>query len=206
MSWSVRRSRKRVRDEAEAHAQAVTGLTDESLLIGFGASDRVASLEFVRRFQGQVFGAALAMIRDRGLAEDVAQEVFVRAWRHAGSYDPCRGTVRSWLLTIARNLAVDTIRVRRPLPIEQHDLHLYLAAITCTPEDHTMADEDSLRLRLALSELPEAQARAVVMTAVHGLTAAEFAHIAQIPLGTAKSRIRAALAKLHQTVSESSRL
>jgi RNA polymerase sigma-70 factor (ECF subfamily) len=179
-------------------------LTDESLLVGFGAGDPDASLVFVQRFQRAVFGAALAVITDRGLAEDVAQECFVRAWRHAAGYDPCRGTVRAWLVTIARNLAVDAPRVHRPFPIEQQVLQLFIAAITDSPEDHTLADEASTRLREALRGLPDAQARAVVLTAVHGLTAVEVADIERIPLGTAKSRIRAALAKLHASVAESS--
>jgi RNA polymerase sigma-70 factor (ECF subfamily) len=174
------------------------------LLAGFSARDPVTSLAFVHRFQGAVFATALAVLADRGLAEDVAQECFVRAWRHAEGYDPCRATVRSWLISIARNLAVDTLRVRRPRPIEQQLLELIIAPSTDTPEGHVLARADSARLRCALSGLPPTQGRAVVLTAVHGFTAAELAEIEQIPLGTAKSRIRAALAKLHATVSEGS--
>jgi RNA polymerase sigma-70 factor (ECF subfamily) len=174
------------------------------LLAGFGARDPATSLAFVHRFQGAVFATAFAVLADRGLAEDVAQECFVRAWRHAEGYDPCRASVRSWLISIARNLAVDTLRVRRPRPIEQQVLELFTAPSTDTPETHVLARAGSARLRSALSGLSAAQGRAVVLTAVHGFTAAELAELEQIPLGTAKSRIRAALAKLHATVSKGS--
>ena len=72
-----------------------------------------AGATFVHRFERRVFGLAVSITRDRGLAEEVAQEAFLRAWRAAGSYDPARGSVVTWLLTITRNLAIDAVRARR---------------------------------------------------------------------------------------------
>src|ERR671935_2798473 len=94
------------------------GLSDEALLAGMGAGDPAAAAAFVRRFQARVYGLALTVLGDRGLADDVAQETFVRAWRHAETYDARRGRVPTWLLTIARNLAIDRSRMRSPLPID----------------------------------------------------------------------------------------
>jgi RNA polymerase sigma factor (sigma-70 family) len=94
------------------------GLSDESLLAGLGSGNPDAAAAFVRRFQGRVYGLALTMLRDPDLAEEVAQETFVRAWRHAASYDPRRGRVPAWLLTIARNLAIDRTRMRPVTPTD----------------------------------------------------------------------------------------
>jgi RNA polymerase sigma factor (sigma-70 family) len=179
------------------------GLSDDMLLAGFGAGDPAAALAFVRRFQRTAFGVALGVIGDAGLAEDVAQQAFERAWRQSERFDPRLGSVRGWLVSIVHNLAVDAARVRRPHPIEKQDLDLMIVAMAESPEHHALAGEISAELRQALAALPEEQARAAVLTAVHGMTARELAEREAIPLGTAKSRIRAALAKLHETVATS---
>lgn len=171
--------------------------SDDMLLAGLGAGDAEAAVAFVRRFQPMVFGVAFAVVGDRGLAEDIAQQAFERAWRHAGLYDPRRGSVRSWLTRIVHNLAVDAARVQRPAPIDPEDLLPLIAAITDSPERRALASETSTQLRTALATLPPEQARAVVMAAVHGLTAREIADAENVPVGTAKSRIRAAMTKLH---------
>jgi RNA polymerase sigma-70 factor (ECF subfamily) len=176
-------------------------MPDDMLLAGLGAGDPQLALAFVRRFQRTVFGVALAVVGDSGLAEDIAQQAFERAWRHAAVYDPRRGSVRTWLTRIVHNLAVDAVRVRRPAPLDPQDLLPLLAAITETPEHRALAEEGTIQLRTALSSLPPEQARAVVMAAVHGLTAREIAELETIPVGTAKSRIRAAMAKLHTALS-----
>lgn len=171
------------------------------LLAGLGTGDPQLALAFVRRFQRTVFGVALSVVGDSGLAEDIAQQAFERAWRYASLYDPRRGSVRTWLTRIVHNLAVDAVRVRRPAPVDPQDLLPLIAAITDTPEHRALAGETSSALRSALATLPQEQARAVVMAAMHGLTAREIAEIESIPVGTAKSRIRAAMAKLHAALS-----
>jgi RNA polymerase sigma-70 factor (ECF subfamily) len=173
------------------------------LLVGFGAGDPEASLAFVRRFQAAMYGVAVAVVGDPGLAEDVTQQALERVWRQAELYDPCRAPVRSWLMTIVRNLAVDTVRVRRPAPLDSHELERLIGAMTATPERQALAGELSMRLRTALAQLPPEQARAAVLSAVHGISATQMAEIEQIPIGTAKSRIRAALRKLHDSVPSS---
>ncbi|MEA2715971.1 MAG: hypothetical protein QOI99_288, partial [Actinomycetota bacterium] len=82
------------------------GAADDTLLAGFGMGDADAATAFVRRHQARVFGLARSIVGDPALAEDVAQEAFVRAWRHAGAYDARRGSVVTWLLVITRNLAI----------------------------------------------------------------------------------------------------
>jgi RNA polymerase sigma-70 factor (ECF subfamily) len=171
-------------------------LPDETLLAGLAAGDAEVALAFVRRFQRLVFGVALAVLGDARAAEDVAQQTFERVWRHAQVYDPRRGSVRTWLSTIARNLAVDTARVRRPTPVDPVDLVDLLGAGGDGPEQLAITAEAVAELRRALAALPEAQARALVLAGIHGLTAREIAEVERIPLGTAKTRIRAAMGKL----------
>jgi RNA polymerase sigma factor (sigma-70 family) len=101
------------------------------------------------------------------------------------------------LTRIVHNLAVDAVRVRRPTPLDPQELLPLMAAMT-EPLDHqVLGRETSTQLRSALATLPAEQARAVVMAAVHGLTTREIADAENIPVGTAKSRLRAGMAKLH---------
>jgi RNA polymerase sigma-70 factor (ECF subfamily) len=110
-----------MKHSAQGSARAREGLADESLLVGFGAEDPVTSLAFVQHFQAAMFGGlAVAVVGDAGLAEDVTRQAFERVWGQVESDDPCRAPVRTWLMTIVRNLAVDTVRVRRPYPLEPH--------------------------------------------------------------------------------------
>ena len=92
---------------------AADGLSDETLLAGLGSGDADLSLAFVRRFQRIAFGVAMTITSNAAVAEEVAQQTFEQAWRHAQMYDSRRGSVRTWLTTIAHNLAV-TSSVRAP--------------------------------------------------------------------------------------------
>jgi RNA polymerase sigma factor (sigma-70 family) len=178
----------------------VAQVPDDMLLAGLGAGDAQAARAFVDRFQSMVFGVALAVVGDRGLAEDIAQQAFERAWRHAGLYDPRRGSVRSWLTRIVHNLAVDTARIQRPTPLDPQDLPLLMDAtdgLADSPDRQALAHETSMQLRTALASLPPEQARALIMAAVHGLSAPQIAEMQNIPVSTAKSRIYAAMTKLH---------
>jgi RNA polymerase sigma factor (sigma-70 family) len=169
-------------------------VSDEALLAGVAAGQRDAAAAFVRRFQARVYGLVITMVRDPGVAEDVAQETFVRAWRSAGTYDPRRGRVATWLLTIARNAAIDTMRVRRPDPL---DPDVVSARLEAPVDDEALPD---YRLRAALAELPEEQRRALFLAAYLGRTAREISELEGAPLGTIKSRIRTAMLKLHDSL------
>ncbi len=174
--------------------------SDEALLAGLATGDPEITVSFVRRFQGIVFGVALAVLGDVQLAEDVAQQTFERAWRHAEVYDSRRGAVRTWLTTIAHNLAIDAVRARRAVPADPTDLDALLGVMTVTPEQHALADDTAVRMRAAVAALPAEQARAVAMAGIYGMTAQQVADAEQIPLGTAKTRIRTAMGKLRAAV------
>lgn len=171
-------------------------LPDETLLAGLGAGDAELSLAFVRRFQGLAFGVAMAVVGDTTTAEDVAQQAFEQAWRHAQVFDPRRGTVRAWLRTITHNLAIDVVRARTSAPVDPDDLPVILTAVTDTPERLAVAHDSAAELRRTLAGLPGPQARAVAMAGIYGMTAQQIADTEHIPLGTAKTRIRDGMQKL----------
>ena len=171
-------------------------LPDETLLAGLGAGDADLAIAFVRRFQRVVYGVALTVTRDPVTAEDVAQQAFEQAWRHAQVYDSRRGSVRAWLTTIAHNLAIDVLRARTSAPVDPADLPALLTAVTDTPERLAVARDSAAGLRRALARLPGTQARAVAMAGIYGMTARQIAVTEGIPLGTAKTRIRDGMLKL----------
>jgi RNA polymerase sigma factor (sigma-70 family) len=171
-------------------------LPDETLLAGLGAGDADLAVAFVRRFQRVVYGVALTVTRDPVTAEDVAQQAFEQAWRHAQVYDSRRGSVRAWLTTIAHNLAIDVLRARTSAPVDPAELPALLTAVTETPERVAVARDSAAGLRRALGQLPGAQARAVAMAGIYGMTARQIAVTEDIPLGTAKTRIRDGMLKL----------
>jgi RNA polymerase sigma-70 factor (ECF subfamily) len=164
--------------------------------------DEQAGLAFVRRYQGRVFGLALSMVGDRSLAEDIAQEALVRAWRHAPVYDARRGAVSTWVLTIGRNLTIDALRMRRAVPTDPDDLiGLGLVSNEPSPDDAAVSSDAAAVLRLALAGLRAEERRVLVLAYFYGMTAAEIGVSEGIPLGTAKTRIRAGLKRLRETMS-----
>ncbi|SPF02723.1 RNA polymerase sigma factor [Streptomyces sp. MA5143a] len=171
-------------------------LSDEALLAGMATGDPEITLAFVRRFQRMVFGIAIAVVGDLQLAEDIAQQAFERAWRHAQVYDTRRGSVKTWLGAITHNLAIDAVRARKATPVSPEDLDALLGIVTRTPEEWALADEAASRVRAAVADLPLEQARAVVMAGIYGMTARQVSEFEGIPLGTAKTRIRSAMGNL----------
>jgi len=173
------------------------GLTDASLLAAVGLGDPDACTVFVRRFQSPVYGLALMVCRDVGVAEDVAQQTFERAWRHAGAFDERLGSVRTWLLTICRRLAIDAMRLRRAVPTEPEQLSSWLEpAAGLGPEQSAVQRDEIGRVVQELATLSLHQRRAVLLATMGGHTAIEIAAIEDIPVGTAKTRLRSGLINL----------
>jgi len=171
--------------------------SDEALLAGMAVGDELSGVTFVRRYQRRVFGLAYSMLGEAQASEDVAQEAMIRVWRHAQVFDPRRGTVTTWVLSITRNLAIDWLRVRRASPMDpNHFVQLGLVSLAESPEERAVATGLAPSVREALGKLPDEQRRAIVLAAVYGRTALEISELESIPLGTAKTRIRAALSKL----------
>ena len=174
---------------------------DDALLAGLAAEDADAGVAFVRRFQGRVYGLALSIVGDPALAEDVAQDAFIRAWRNAAAFDSRRGSVAGWLLTITRNLAIDALRLRRVEPVDPEVLAaLHLPSAEAGPADRALVHDDVRRVAGAMTRLPIEQRRAVLLAALGGRTAREIGEVEGVPVGTAKTRIRSGMLKLRDAL------
>lgn len=169
-------------------------LSDETLLAGMADGDQDAAAAFVGRHQARVFGLALTIVGSRAVAEEVAQETFLKAWRHATSYDARRGRATSWLLTITRNAAIDAVRYRHEAPMDPDPL---LGLLTRRDIEPSGPDQATVvALRDALAALPLEQSRPIVQMAFQGLTAKEISERYDVPLGTVKTRVRRGLRRL----------
>ena len=174
---------------------------DVYLVQRLAAGDRDAVAELYDRHAARVMGLAVRILRNSGDAEDVVQEVFSQAWRTAPNYQPARGTVAGWLLMMARTRAIDRVRSRqtRRDAGDGQDLDR-LAADAAPVPDQLIASEEASRVREAMLALPDEQRTAIELAYFEGLTQTEIAERTETPLGTVKTRIRAALTSLRRSV------
>jgi RNA polymerase sigma factor (sigma-70 family) len=172
---------------------------DEELMrqVAGGSSEALGLLH--RRYARLVFGLAVPTL-DRAAAEDLVQDVFLAVWRNAGRFDPERGTVRAWLLQIAHFRILNELRRRSRQPEIVPDADgLVLAGIPAAdpgPAEATWQEHRRTVLSSALDQLPPAQREALDLAFLEDLTHEEVAAELGVPLGTAKTRIRAGLQKL----------
>jgi RNA polymerase sigma-70 factor (ECF subfamily) len=172
-------------------------LPDSELARRVASRDRAAFLALYDRYAGRVYGLCLRMLQDPAAAEEVSQETFLKLWARAGQFDPRRGALISWLLTIARRTALDRFRreARRPR-LQPDDSDDRLNQI---PDPSSESEEARWgSLRLALQELPEDQRSAIQLAYYQGLSHREIAEFLDIPLGTVKTRIRLGMQRLRR--------
>src|SRR6186997_2411049 len=169
-------------------------LRTDAELIGLVADgDRNAFEELHRRYARSVLGIALRRLGDRGRAEDVTQDTFASIWRSASRYDPARGQAASWLYTVARNAIVDGLR-RRPPPTVANPPDV--AAGAPGPAEEAETEWVSWRVHRAVESLPDHERSLVELAYWSGLSQSEIAEYVGLPLGTVKTRTRAALRRL----------
>jgi RNA polymerase sigma-70 factor, ECF subfamily len=183
-------------------------LDDEALVRRAQAGDLDAFNQLVVRHERPVFNVALRLLRDVGLAEDATQDAFIRAWQNIGSFQT--GSVRSWLYKIATNRAYDMLRAsaRRPagsLEAEMVEIEPIWSASGAgeeSPDAHALRRELSIYLERALISLPDDQRMVVMLVDVQGLDYHEVAETMGIALGTVKSRLSRARAKVRQALAD----
>lgn len=173
------------------------GGTDALLASRLAAGDDLALAEAFDRFGRAAYGAAMRVVGDGASAQDVVQDVFVELWTHPDRYDPAAGSLRTYLIVLARHRAVDLVRseLRRIARQERHH-RLTPGQRPEAPGDQVLAADMAAAIRDAVRTLPDGQRRVVELAYFEGLTYREVALAAGIPEGTAKSRLRLALAKL----------
>ena len=177
--------------------------SDAELMRRVAAGSESALETLYARFARPIFGLAAHSL-DRAAAEDILQDVFLVAWRRADRFDPDLGTVRAWLLQIAHHRVLNELRrrSRRPGPEPDGDGRLLgdLEARDPGPVEHAAATHRREILASALEELPDPQREALRLAFFDDLTHEQVATRLDLPLGTAKTRIRTGLQKLRASL------
>jgi len=164
--------------------------------------DRESFKTLFRYYAPRVQGMLMRSGASREMAEEIAQETLVTIWRKADSYDPGRATVSAWVFTIARNLRID--RFRRDSRARLHEVYeLVQPAESPSPEAPLETVEQERLVRSALDRLPEEQVRVIELSFFEGRAHGDIAERLGIPLGTVKSRLRLAMARLRDFLGES---
>jgi len=163
------------------------------------AGEDAALSEIYDQYASFVYGLALRVLGDARAAEDVSQDVFVSVWERPGAFDPDRGSLRTWLGTLAHRRSVDHVRreeARRRRAIKD------AARPETTPdvEEMAIALVTAERVRDALATLPDNQRRAIQLAYFGGKTYRQVAEVLGIPEGTAKSRLRLGLRRIADTL------
>jgi RNA polymerase sigma factor (sigma-70 family) len=157
--------------------------------------DQQAFADFYKLTTSRVFAVIVRMLRDRGEAEDVLQEVYTNAWRRADTFDPARGSAMTWLVTLARNRTIDRMRQHREVPLDEEQA-VEIEDDAPTPAQAAEWSDERRRLEQCLKALDPQQGSAVREAFFCGATYSELAERLRVPLGTMKSWIRRSLMQL----------
>ena len=162
------------------------------------AGDRSALRELYLATSAKLLGVCVRILSDRGESEDVLQETYLTVWRRAGAFDPARASAQAWLTAVARNRAIDRLRVRSPLK-GAADIAEFEA-----PDDAPRADalaersDEARRLAACLDGLRPQEGAAIRTAFLEGLTYEALASRTGTPLGTVKSWVRRGLLRLRE--------
>jgi RNA polymerase sigma-70 factor, ECF subfamily len=180
-------------------------LADEELMPLIGEKDPDAFEVFYDRHGGVAYSLAYRIVGERGAAEDVTQEAFISIWRSGARYDAARGSVRSWMLGIVRNRAIDALRSkagRAPkLDFDDDSILEHRPAEELTDAE-ALRRETAGELRGALGGLPGEQSKVIELAYFGGFSHSEIAAMLGVPLGTVKGRMRLGLEKIRGELAE----
>jgi RNA polymerase sigma-70 factor, ECF subfamily len=169
-------------------------IADDTLIVEVARGDRVALSHLYDRYVGVMSALALRILGNERDTEDLIHDVFVEVWQRAGDFDPSRGSVKTWLLVRVRSRCLDrkkspSVKRRRAMPDDDD-------VVGVDARDHAEVALDGQRLREALEMLPADQRGVLVLGYFEGLSSSEIAARLDIPIGTVKSRVSAAMMKL----------
>jgi RNA polymerase sigma-70 factor, ECF subfamily len=186
--------------------------SDHDLVLAARSGKEKAYRELLDRYQRPVFSLIYRMVRDRELAEDLAQETFVKVFNNIGSYNP-EYKFSSWIFKIASNLSIDTLRKKQPVtvsldgsrnassPDEIESTRITIASEDENPEELLEAKQLGQQIESAIAELRVEYRTAVVLRHVEGRSYEEIAEIMEVPLGTVKTYIHRARGELKERLA-----
>jgi RNA polymerase sigma-70 factor, ECF subfamily len=185
--------------------EALQRLADEDLMTLVERRDADAFAVLYDRHGGAAYSLAYRIVGDAQVAEDVTQEAFMSVWRSGARFDPARGSVRSWTLSIVRNRSIDSLR-RLAGSAPKLDLDDE-AALDAEPaveltDSEAIRRETARSVRGALRELPAEQSEVIGLAYFGGFSHSEIANMLGMPLGTVKGRMRLGLEKIRTALAE----
>jgi RNA polymerase sigma-70 factor (ECF subfamily) len=170
---------------------------DVQIMARIAVQDQQAFRALYQRYGTPVYSLAYHVLQNETLAEEVAQDTFLKVWRQKAPWDPNKGNLKNWLLTIAHFTAIDRLRQEKrqpnlhPDPIEDME-----QGLPTSPADAGW--QDGVALRIIVDQLPEDQAYLIDLAFFRGMTHSEIADETGIPLGTVKTRLRTGLTRLRE--------
>lgn len=187
-------------------SSAENQLDDNGLVERIAAGEEQALEILYDRYKGLIYSLMLQMLGDRGQAEEVTLDAFTRIWQQAAVYRASRAAVKTWLVNIARNRAIDVLRMRRSRVDGNSamwaDGELDLLVDGGTPEQNVTERDMRGRVRAAIAELPEEQRSVLALAYFEGFSHSQIAERLQQPLGTVKGRVRTAMRALQEKFAQ----
>jgi RNA polymerase sigma-70 factor, ECF subfamily len=180
-------------------------LADEELMPLIGDKDPEALEVFHNRHGGVAYSLAYRIVGEKAAAEDVTQEAFISIWRSGARFDRARGSVRSWMLSIVRNRAIDALRSRAgkaPKLTFDDDEILEQRPSAERTEEEAMRNETASEIRGVLGGLPGEQSKVIELAYFGGFSQSEISRMLGVPLGTVKGRMRLGLEKIRGELAE----
>jgi len=188
-------------DRASGNTSTAAPNVQDELLIAVAAGDKAAFSALFHHFAPRVKALLIRAGAQYEIADEIVQDVMLTVWRKAGEYDPSRASAAAWIFSIARNRRIDLLRHERRPEIDPNDPELRPAE----PEDAETAlqrAEIGARLRNAIGSLPREQEEALAATFFNDRSYGDYAAQSGLPLGTVKSRLRLAIARLRLELKE----
>ncbi|MGD8426054.1 MAG: sigma-70 family RNA polymerase sigma factor [Balneolaceae bacterium] len=186
----------------------IRGNSDDelSLMRRIKQRDADALEELYDIYKKLLFSLVIAIVKKREETEDVLQEIFVKIWNKADSFDEDRGNVYSWIVTLARNKAIDRIRSKgyktQKQSVSIHEPLFSLKTDTYDPMKTTIFSDRAELVKKALDEIPEKQSEVIKIAYYRGMTQSEISDYLNIPLGTVKTRTRQGMIKLESILGK----
>ncbi|TYP92576.1 RNA polymerase sigma-70 factor, ECF subfamily [Fodinibius salinus] len=171
------------------------------------ARDEEAIEELYNLYNKLLFGMVISIVKKREEAEDVLQEIFVKIWNKADQFKPDRGNVYSWIVTLARNTAIDRIRSKGYKTQQKQSVSIHQPLFSLEGDKHdpmetTIFSDRAELVQKALDKIPEKQSKVIKIAYYRGMTQREISDHLDIPLGTVKTRTRQGMIKLKRILEE----